>query len=95
MVVDRTTHPHRGARVEPYPTKEGKRPGNPTTEADKENQSPPTNSKRPVQNKTLSSKEPDRSNLPSSYLDITLEEIGGEVPVYEDVRDASSPIRSN
>lgn len=37
------------------------------------------------------SKEPDRSNLPDSYLDIPLEEIKGEVPVYEDVgRIASS-----
>ena len=32
-----------------------------------------------------SEKEPDRSHLPSSYRDIPLAEIRGEVPVYENV----------
>jgi hypothetical protein len=30
-------------------------------------------------------KEPDHPNLPSSYRDIPLDEIAGEVPVYENV----------
>ncbi|KAF1998769.1 hypothetical protein P154DRAFT_243989 [Amniculicola lignicola CBS 123094] len=65
-------------RVGPYPIDH---------EADKENaapveiaaasQSPQKKAKRPA------NKEPDRSNLPSNYLDIELEEIDGEIPAYE------------
>ena len=51
---------------------------------DKENASKGSRAKkRPAQKS--SEKEPDRSNLPSSYRDIPLAEIEGEVPVYENV----------
>jgi hypothetical protein len=94
MVASRTSPRNRGARTEPYPSqdtpicpKHGK-PGLPlpTPEADKENQSPPAKFQKPHAEEET--KEPDRSHLPSSYLDIALEEIKDEVPCYENVRDA-------
>lgn len=80
------------ARIAPYPSptsnvpicpKHGK-PGIPILdEADKENHAPPRD--KSAKTKKAPSKEPDRSQLPSNYLDIPLEDIKGEVPVYDNV----------
>jgi hypothetical protein len=61
-------------------------------EGDKENQAPNSKQKPPKAKTTTKSAtkestkdDQERSDLPASYLDIPLEEIKGEVPIYENV----------
>jgi hypothetical protein len=64
--------------------------------AGEENQAPPTNQPAPkataVRNqskKQTTNTELAPANLPANYLDIPLEEIKGEVPIYENVSNFS------
>ena len=83
MVAKRTTKTSR-ARVEPYPSNASHgQPSGEQPDKNKENESPSTK-------KRASAKEPDRSDLPDSYLDIPVpERFSGsgisEVPCFEDV----------
>ena len=84
MVAKRTARINH-ARVEPYPSNASHgQPSGEQPDKNKENESPPAKKKR------ASAKEPDRSGLPDSYLDIPVPERFSssgisEVPCYEDV----------
>lgn len=81
--------PNMAARLEPYPDlcehhRQARLEQDEGT--DKENQQPPCRRSSNKGKKTTRDRQSRETPLPDNYLDITLHEVKGEVPIYEDVR---------